>query len=57
MSVVVEPFIILCLFPGLDDKIAITTIEQISPFPFDIAKEECDKYSNAEIAFAQVRAI
>ena len=40
---------------GLEDKIAITTIEQISPFPFDLAKEECDKYANAELVFAQVR--
>lgn len=37
----------------MEDKIAITTVEQISPFPFDLAKEECEKYSNAELAFAQ----
>merc|ERR550532_3803678 len=38
---------------GLEDKIAISTIEQISPFPFDIVKSECDKYENAELVFAQ----
>jgi len=38
---------------GLEDKIAIARIEQISPFPFDIVKQECDKYENAELAFAQ----
>ena len=26
---------------GLEDKIAIHTIEQISPFPFDIMKKVC----------------
>ena len=39
---------------GLDDKIAIARIEQISPFPFDLVKQECDKYTNAELVFAQV---
>merc|ERR1719322_448396 len=38
---------------GLEDQIAISTIEQISPFPFDIVKSECDKYENAELVFAQ----
>merc|ERR1719433_949662 len=38
---------------GLDDKIAIARIEQISPFPFDLVKQECDKYTNAELVFAQ----
>ena len=38
---------------GLEDKIAIATLEQISPFPFDLCKEECEKYSNAELVFAQ----
>jgi hypothetical protein len=37
----------------LEDKIAISTIEQISPFPYDIVKEECEKYSNAEVVFVQ----
>ena len=38
---------------GLEDKIAIARIEQISPFPFDLVKQECDKYANAELVFAQ----
>jgi len=38
---------------GLEDKIAISRIEQISPFPFDIVKQECDKYADAELVFAQ----
>jgi len=38
---------------GLEDKIAISTLEQISPFPYDLAKEECEKYSNAEYVFCQ----
>ena len=38
---------------GKEDKIAISTIEQISPFPFDLVKGECDKYSNAELNFVQ----
>ncbi|XP_040578624.1 2-oxoglutarate dehydrogenase-like, mitochondrial [Lepeophtheirus salmonis] len=38
---------------GLEDRIAISTIEQISPFPFDIVKEECDKYSNATLVCCQ----
>ena len=38
---------------GLEEQIAISTIEQISPFPFDIVKSECDKYENAELVFAQ----
>ena len=37
---------------GLEEQIAISTIEQISPFPFDIVKSECDKYENAELVFA-----
>lgn len=36
-----------------EDTIAISTIEQISPFPFDLVKEECDKYSNANLIFVQ----
>lgn len=38
---------------GLEDKIAISRIEQISPFPFDLVKLDLDKYSNAEVVFAQ----
>ena len=39
---------------GLEDKIAIHTIEQISPFPFDIMKKVSDTYCNAELCFVQV---
>jgi 2-oxoglutarate dehydrogenase E1 component len=38
---------------GLEDKIAIATLEQISPFPFDMCKEECEKYADAELVFVQ----
>merc|ERR1712223_428485 len=38
---------------GLEDQIAISTIEQISPFPFDIVKSECDKYENASLCWVQ----
>jgi len=26
---------------------------QLTPFPFDLIKQECDKYPNAQIAWAQ----
>jgi len=38
---------------GLEDKIAIHTIEQICPFPFDIMKKVADTYCNAELCFVQ----
>jgi len=38
---------------NLTDKIAIVRIEQIAPFPFDIVKEELEKYKNAQIVYAQ----
>jgi len=38
---------------GLEDKIAIHTIEQISPFPFDIMKKVADQYSNAKLCWVQ----
>lgn len=37
----------------LDSDIAISRVEQISPFPFDLIKQECSKYPNAEIVWAQ----
>ncbi|XP_045472665.1 2-oxoglutarate dehydrogenase, mitochondrial isoform X3 [Harmonia axyridis] len=37
----------------LANDIALIRVEQISPFPFDLIKKECDKYPNAEIAWAQ----
>lgn len=38
---------------GLTSDIAITRLEQISPFPFDIVREEIAKYPNAEIQWVQ----
>lgn len=37
----------------LEDKVAIARVEQISPFPYDLVKKESDKYSNAELFWAQ----
>jgi 2-oxoglutarate dehydrogenase E1 component len=28
-------------------------VEQLSPFPFDLVKEECTKYENADIVWVQ----
>ncbi|XP_052786146.1 2-oxoglutarate dehydrogenase complex component E1-like isoform X2 [Mya arenaria] len=36
-----------------DGTIAISRIEQISPFPFDLVKEEMLKYPNAKVAWVQ----
>jgi len=38
---------------GLENKIAIHTIEQICPFPFDLMKQVTDVYSNAELFWVQ----
>merc|ERR1719225_335642 len=38
---------------GLDDQIAIHTIEQISPFPFDIMKQVSEEYCNAQLCWVQ----
>lgn len=38
---------------GLDNEVAITRIEQISPFPYDLLKEEVNKYPNAQLTFVQ----
>merc|ERR1711962_1122975 len=38
---------------GLTQDIAITRVEQISPFPFDVVRDEMLKYSNAEIQWVQ----
>jgi len=38
---------------GLDHRIAIVRVEQISPFPFDIVKSELDKYPKANVIWAQ----
>ncbi|XP_074102446.1 oxoglutarate dehydrogenase Nc73EF isoform X1 [Cotesia typhae] len=41
---------------GLDDKVAITRVEQISPFPYDLVKQEAAKYPNAELIWSQEEA-
>jgi len=38
---------------GLEDKIAIHTLEQISPFPFDIIKKVADEYCTADLVWVQ----
>ncbi|XP_068082629.1 2-oxoglutarate dehydrogenase complex component E1 [Anabrus simplex] len=38
---------------NLVSDIAITRVEQISPFPYDLVKNECLKYPNAELVWAQ----
>jgi len=38
---------------GLDDKIAIHTLEQICPFPFDIMKQVSEQYCNAKLCWVQ----
>ncbi|KAK7868345.1 hypothetical protein R5R35_013643 [Gryllus longicercus] len=40
----------------LEGDIAISRVEQISPFPYDLIKKECAKYSNASLAWAQEEA-
>jgi 2-oxoglutarate dehydrogenase E1 component len=37
----------------LESSIAISRVEQICPFPYDLAKEECERYSNAKLSFVQ----
>ncbi|XP_033747681.1 LOW QUALITY PROTEIN: 2-oxoglutarate dehydrogenase, mitochondrial-like [Pecten maximus] len=38
---------------GNADKIAISRIEQISPFPYDLVRKEIEKYPRAKINFVQ----
>lgn len=38
---------------GLEEDIAITRVEQICPFPYDLVKAEHQKYDNAEVVWAQ----
>merc|ERR1712165_272823 len=38
---------------GLEDKIAIHTLEQICPFPFDIMKQVSEQYCNASLCWVQ----
>uniref|UniRef100_T1I7U2 2-oxoglutarate dehydrogenase, mitochondrial n=1 Tax=Rhodnius prolixus TaxID=13249 RepID=T1I7U2_RHOPR len=37
----------------LESSVAISRIEQISPFPFDLVKAECAKYPNAQLTWCQ----
>ncbi|VVC36725.1 2-oxoglutarate dehydrogenase E1 component,2-oxoglutarate dehydrogenase E1 component, N-terminal [Cinara cedri] len=38
---------------NLSGTVAVCRVEQISPFPFDLIGEECDKYQNADIMWTQ----
>uniref|UniRef100_A0AAX7VCG3 2-oxoglutarate dehydrogenase complex component E1 n=1 Tax=Astatotilapia calliptera TaxID=8154 RepID=A0AAX7VCG3_ASTCA len=38
---------------GMDEAIAVVRIEQLSPFPFDLVKEEADHYPNADLVWCQ----
>uniref|UniRef100_A0A673SUX3 2-oxoglutarate dehydrogenase complex component E1 n=1 Tax=Suricata suricatta TaxID=37032 RepID=A0A673SUX3_SURSU len=38
---------------GMAEQVAITRIEQLSPFPFDLLLQEVHKYPNAELAWCQ----
>ncbi|CAH1183427.1 unnamed protein product [Phaedon cochleariae] len=38
---------------GLESKIALTRVEQLTPFPMDLIKKECAKYPNANISWLQ----
>ncbi|XP_008280042.1 2-oxoglutarate dehydrogenase, mitochondrial isoform X4 [Stegastes partitus] len=38
---------------GMDDTIAVVRVEQLSPFPFDLVKEETDRYVNADLVWCQ----
>nr|CAB3264555.1 2-oxoglutarate dehydrogenase-like, mitochondrial [Phallusia mammillata] len=38
---------------GLTKDVAITRVEQIAPFPFDLVHAECEKYPNAGIHWLQ----
>lgn len=38
---------------NLESQIAIVRIEQLCPFPFDLIREELQKFKNAKICFAQ----
>lgn len=38
---------------GLDSRMAICRVEQISPFPYDLLKKEIETYPNAKICWVQ----
>ncbi|KAI9297699.1 2-oxoglutarate dehydrogenase E1 component [Neoconidiobolus thromboides FSU 785] len=39
------------------DDVAISRIEELAPFPFDLIREYCDKYPNAEVVWCQEEPI
>lgn len=38
---------------GLDDQVAIARVEQLCPFPFDLVRDEIEKYPGAQLAWVQ----
>ena len=38
---------------GLDNDMAITRVEQLCPFPFDMIRDEILKYPNADLIWSQ----
>ncbi|XP_019908195.1 oxoglutarate (alpha-ketoglutarate) dehydrogenase a (lipoamide) isoform X1 [Esox lucius] len=38
---------------GMEDTVAITRMEQLSPFPFDLVKAESEKYPDADLVWCQ----
>lgn len=38
---------------NLNSEIALSRVEQLSPFPFDLIKEECDRYPDAKLFWVQ----
>uniref|UniRef100_A0AC35TYH7 Oxoglutarate dehydrogenase (succinyl-transferring) n=1 Tax=Rhabditophanes sp. KR3021 TaxID=114890 RepID=A0AC35TYH7_9BILA len=38
---------------NLQDKIAVTRVEQMAPYPYDLISKEVERYSNAEYVWAQ----
>ncbi|KAG8441019.1 hypothetical protein GDO86_006672 [Hymenochirus boettgeri] len=38
---------------GMDSDVAITRVEQLSPFPFDLLEKEVSKYPNADLVWCQ----
>ncbi|CAJ0587449.1 unnamed protein product, partial [Mesorhabditis spiculigera] len=38
---------------GMEKDIALVRVEQMSPFPYDLIQEECRKYPQAELLWAQ----
>ena len=38
---------------GLESDVAITRVEQLCPFPFDLIRDEIQKYPNADLVWSQ----